>query len=132
MVALQDETYILFTTFRRDGTPVPTPVWVVPLDEGRLGFTTSSSSGKAKRLAHTPEVTVQPCNGRGRPRAGTEVVEATAEMVTGERLDEIVRGLRAKYGIQTRLVKLGHKVADLVRRRSSAGDCGVVITLTSV
>ena len=45
-MALADEKYILLTTFRRDGTPVPTPVWVVSLDEGKLGFWTSSGSGK--------------------------------------------------------------------------------------
>jgi len=52
-VTLADEKYVLLTTFRRDSTPVTTPVWVVPLDDGKLAFLTSSGSGKAKRLAHT-------------------------------------------------------------------------------
>ncbi|MGP0108790.1 MAG: pyridoxamine 5'-phosphate oxidase family protein [Acidimicrobiales bacterium] len=64
-MALDEQEYILLTTFRRDRTPVATPVWVVPLEDGRLGFWTSSGSTKAKRLAHTGRVTVQPCDVRG-------------------------------------------------------------------
>ena len=53
-MSIADEKYIALTTFRRDGTPVSTPVWIVALDEpGTAGFWTSSGSGKAKRIAHT-------------------------------------------------------------------------------
>ena len=57
---LTDEQSVLLTTFRKVGTPVPTPVWIVELDDGRVGFSTSSGSGKVKRLAHTTRVTLQP------------------------------------------------------------------------
>jgi PPOX class probable F420-dependent enzyme len=53
-----EERCLLLTTFRRNGTPVATPVWVVALDDATAGFYTSSGSGKAKRLAHTSRVTV--------------------------------------------------------------------------
>ena len=95
-MALDDEKYILLTTFRRDGTPVATPVWVVGLDGGRLGFWTSSGSGKAKRLAHTERVTVSPCDARGRVRANAGVVDATARLVTGSELEEIRKRVVAK------------------------------------
>ncbi|MGI8777878.1 MAG: PPOX class F420-dependent oxidoreductase [Acidimicrobiales bacterium] len=70
-MGLGDEKYLLLTTFRRNGDPVPTPVWVVALDDGDIGFWTGSGSGKVKRLAHTARVTVQPCNARGQVREGT-------------------------------------------------------------
>ena len=57
-MSLADEKYIALTTFKRDGTPVTTPVWAAALDGGKIGFWTSSASGKAKRLAHTSKVTV--------------------------------------------------------------------------
>ncbi len=41
-MSLGDEKYILLTTFRRDGTPVSSPVWAVPLDQAKFGFWTSS------------------------------------------------------------------------------------------
>lgn len=57
--------YVSLTTFRRDGTPVATPVWIVRHDDG-WACTTGSKSGKVKRLRHTPRVEVSPCDARGR------------------------------------------------------------------
>jgi PPOX class probable F420-dependent enzyme len=131
-VALGDEKYILLTTFRRDGTPVATPVWAVKLDEGRVGFWTSSGSGKAKRLAHTARVTVTPCDARGRPKAGSAMVEATARVVTGSELEEIRRRIISKYGVMTKFTKLLGTLAGILRgKRIPYGDRGVVITPTS-
>lgn len=31
------ERYVSLTTYRSDGSAVATPVWVAPLDDGRLG-----------------------------------------------------------------------------------------------
>ena len=130
-MALDDEKYILLTTFRRDRTPVATPVWVVGLDGGRLGFWTSSGSGKAKRLAHTERVTVSPCDARGRVRANAGVVDATARLVTGSELEEIRQRVVAKYGVMTKFTKLlGTLIGILRGKRIPYGDRGVVITPT--
>jgi PPOX class probable F420-dependent enzyme len=131
-VALSDEKYILLTTFRRDGTPVATPVWVVKLDGERIGFWTSSGSGKAKRLAHTERVTVTPCDARGRVRAGAATVDATARVVTGSELEEIRRRIVSKYGLMTKFTKLLATIAGTLRgKRIPYGDRGVVITHAS-
>jgi PPOX class probable F420-dependent enzyme len=131
-VALSDEKYILLTTFRRDGTPVATPVWVVNLDDERIGFWTSSGSGKAKRLAHTERVTVTPCDARGRVRAGAATVDATARVVTGSELEEIRRRIVSKYGLMTKFTKLLATIAGTLRgKRIPYGDRGVVITPAS-
>lgn len=130
-MALSDETYILFTTFRRDGTPVGTPVWVVPFEGESVAFWTSSGSGKAKRLAHTSRVTVQPCDARGRVRAGTEPVEATARLVDGTELEAVKERVVAKYGIQTRITKVLGTIGGIVKRnRIPYGDRGVIVTPT--
>ncbi len=129
-MTLGDSKYILFTTFKRDGTPVSTPTWIVPLGDGTYGFWTSSGSGKAKRLAHTPTVTVQPCDGRGKVVEGSIVVDATAELVTGDRLDEITTKVKAKYGFITHITKLLGSIGGVVKRnRIPYGDRGVVITV---
>ncbi len=101
-MGLSDEKYILLTTFKRNGTAVPTPVWAVPLDGGKIGFWTSSGSGKAKRLAHTSTVTVQPCNARGNVTDGTQPTDATAVLVEGAELAEIRRKVVDKYGFMTK------------------------------
>ena len=127
-----DEKYILLTTFRRDGTAVPTPVWVVPLADGRLGLWTSSASGKAKRLAHTSRVTVQACDARGRVKPATAPVDATARVVTGAEYSDIHDKVKAKYGIMTSFTKFLGKVGGLFKgKQVPYGDCGVVITLAA-
>jgi PPOX class probable F420-dependent enzyme len=129
---LRDEKYMLLTTFRRDGTPVATPVWVVGLEDGQVGFWTSSGSGKAKRLAHTSRVTVTPCDGRGRVKANAVVVEATARIVAGREFDTIRERVLAKYGVMTKVTKLLGTVAGVVRRkRIPYGDIGVIVAPNS-
>ena len=128
---LADEKYLLLTTFKRDGNPVATPVWAARLDDGSIGFWTSSGSGKAKRLAHTPRVTVQPCDARGRVRAGTSVTDGTARLVSGADLDAIHAKIVAKYGFMTKVTKLLNTIGGtLKRKRIPYGDRGVVIITT--
>jgi hypothetical protein len=129
-VALADEKYMLLTTFRRDGTPVSTPVWVVALDGEEVGFWTSSGSGKAKRLAHTARVTVQPSDGRGRVKQGSVAVEGTARLVTGDELDAIRERVIAKYGFMTKVTKALATIWGTLRgKRIPYGDRGVVISV---
>jgi PPOX class probable F420-dependent enzyme len=130
-MSLADEKYLLLTTFRKTGEAVPTPVWIAQLDDGKMGHYTSSGSGKAKRLAHTSRVTVQPCNARGHVKDGTEPVDATAELVTGAELEEITRKIKEKYGFFTNVTKLLGTIGGIVKRnRIPYADRGVVITLT--
>src|SRR5271154_2765107 len=114
-MALTSEKYVLFTTFRRDGTPVATPVWVVELDTNSFGFWTSSESGKAKRLAHTSRVTVQPCNARGVPRPGTSASEANAKLVEGAEFEQIQAKVVAKYGMMTKFTKLLNTIGGTLK-----------------
>jgi len=128
-MALVDERYMSLRTFRRDGTPVATPVWVTPFGEGSVAFWTSSGSGKAKRLAHTSRVTVQPSDARGRVKPGTDPIEATARVVEGEELEEIRRQVKAKYGFQTKITKaLGTLYGIVKGKRMPYGDRGVIVT----
>jgi uncharacterized protein len=129
-MGLENEKYIAFTSYKRDGQPVTTPVWCVPLDDGKLGFWTSSSSGKAKRLAHTSRVQVQPSDARGNPKPGTSAKDATAVLVTGPELEGIRAKVNAKYGFMVAVSKFGNKIGELVKRKKQPyGDRGVVITL---
>jgi len=131
-MAIADEKFMSFTTYRRDGRPVATPVWWVELGDGQYGFWTSSTSGKAKRLAHTARVTVQPSNRRGVVKPGSEPLEGTARVVTGAALEPIREKVVAKYGFQTKLTKPIVTVVSTLRgKRSPYGDAGVIVTLES-
>ncbi len=109
LAQLARSTYVLLTTFRRTGEAVGTPVWIVG-DNDRLLVTTGAAAGKVKRLAHTPRVTLQPCDMRGRVKEDAPVVEATAVVddspETREALDA---ALLKKYGLQYRLIRSREK-----------------------
>jgi uncharacterized protein len=122
-VALADEKYVSFTTYRRNGTPVATPVWWVsiggPDGSERFGFWSSSSSGKVKRLRNDPKVLVQPSDGRGQVRSGTSPAGATAHLVTeGADFDAITAAVKAKYGVLTSITRFLAKANGLIKRRT--------------
>jgi len=131
-MALGDEKYALFTTYRRSGDAVSSPVWLAPLDNGSLGFWTSSGSGKAKRLRHTSKVTLQPSDARGKVKPGSAVSTGTAVLVGAESPEyaEVKRKIVAKYGFMTKLTKLLGTIGGIIKRnRIPYGDTAVIITL---
>ena len=130
-MALSDEKYIRVTTFKKDGTAVSTPTWVVELGDGKIGFYTSSTSGKAKRLRNDAKVVVQPSDSRGRAKPDTSPVEGTAAVVTGAERDAVYEKVVAKYGFMTKVTRLLAKVGGVVKRKEQPyADCAVVVTIT--
>jgi PPOX class probable F420-dependent enzyme len=129
-MALSDEKYIRVTTFKKDGTEVSTPTWVVALEDGRIGFYTSSTSGKAKRLKNNPNVIVQPSDSRGRAKPDTLPVTGTAVVVAGPERDTIYQKVVAKYGFMTKVTRFLAKVGGFFKRKDQPyADRGVVVTL---
>jgi uncharacterized protein len=63
----RDSKAVLLTTFRRDGTPVATPIWFY-VEGDRLFTTTHSAAAKLKRLAHTEGVELAVCTQSGKVR----------------------------------------------------------------
>ena len=66
--SLKGSKYALLVTFRRDGTPVPSPVWLAVDAQGRAYVHTEGSTGKVKRIRANPEVLVTMSNLRGKPK----------------------------------------------------------------
>ena len=118
-MALSDEKYIRVTTFKKDGTEVSTPTWVVALEDGKVGFYTSSTSGKVKRLRNDPNVVVQPSDGRGRAKPDTPQLKGTAVVVTGSERDTIYEKVVAKYGLMTKVTACWPRSAGSSSARSS-------------
>jgi uncharacterized protein len=115
-IGLGRQRYVSVVTFRRDGSPVPTPVWVVA-DAGRLYVWTGAKTGKAKRARANPEVTVAPCTARGTVTG--PAVAARAAIVALDQRPGVWPAFAAKYGIQLRAVQLAGQVERLVRRRAA-------------
>jgi uncharacterized protein len=86
----------LLVTYRRDGTPVPTPVWAAEAG-GRLYVRTERTAGKVKRLRNDPRLLVAPCTVRGKPLGAP--FEATARVLPGVEEEVAERALATRYGL---------------------------------
>jgi uncharacterized protein len=130
VVELAGEKYVSLTTFKRDGGSSAKPVWIAGLGDGRLGFTTDTSSLKVRRIRHDGRVRLQPCDMRGNVRAGSSPIDATA-IVVDERDADGVRvrdAIAAKYGWQYRLITMVGRVQARFGRDAHAGGSAIVIT----
>lgn len=109
--------YISLTTFRKDGTPVATPVWLVS-EGGYLQVLTKATTGKVKRLRNNSRVTLAPCDARGGLQG--DPVDATATIIEDPELVARTEQLiRSRYGVAAALMHL----LDRVRRQ---GDYAVL------
>ncbi|MFJ4833503.1 PPOX class F420-dependent oxidoreductase [Streptomyces sp. NPDC088747] len=115
--------YLLVTSYRKNGTGVATPVWVVR-DGEALGVWTVVDSWKVKRIRNRADVMVGPCDVRG--NATGEPVPATAEILDAAETARYRKLLARKYGITGRLVLLGSRL-----RRGANGTIGIRVTPTA-
>ena len=76
-----DQKYINLETYKKDGTPIKTPVWFV-IDNGLIYVITRDSTGKVKRLRNNCDDRIVSCSFKGEPK--DEWVKAKAENITGD------------------------------------------------
>lgn len=124
---LDAATYVSLTTFRRDGTPVASPVWTVQHDGG-WACTTGSDSGKVKRLRHTDRIEVAPCDARGRVADDAPRFTGTGRIVSEEAEYRAIRAaVLRKYWVLGRLLAVWGAIGK--RFGSSAGEGAVAWTI---
>ena len=95
-----DQKYINLETYKKDGTPVRTPVWFV-IDKDLIYVITRDSTGKVKRLKNNQDVRIVSCSFKGEPK--NEWVKGKTEMITGEEADKAIKLRKKKYGMFARL-----------------------------
>ncbi|WP_330180957.1 PPOX class F420-dependent oxidoreductase [Nocardia sp. NBC_01503] len=105
---LAQAKYALLTTYKKDGTPASTPVWIAP-DGEQLVVWTNPKTWKVKRIRRNPSVTVQICDNRGRPRAD-EVLPGSARILDAAGTEHVRAVVSAKYGLLGTLAIRGHKL----------------------
>lgn len=125
---IASEKYVAFTTYKKDGTAKSLPVWIADLGDDKVGFTTSSSSYKVKRLANNSKVLLQPSDSKGAITAGSDEISGTAVAVTGAEFDRLSGAVKKKYGFQYSAMAVIGKAAKLIGKGSGT-DTAVVITL---
>jgi PPOX class probable F420-dependent enzyme len=95
--------YISLTTFRKDGSPVATPVWLARSGD-QIIVITDPNSGKAKRLRNNPAVLVSPCDMRGRVKADAISVPGSVEFQDDARTRQSLEMISRKYGLMGRII----------------------------
>ncbi len=122
--ALARETYLSLTTFRRNGTPVATPVWVVSDDGARLLVHTDATSGKVKRLRNNSRVRVGACSSSGAVHGPLFDGEATLL----EDVSLVDHLISRKYGAMARVIGVVKSVQRLIARRPATPSVAIAIT----
>jgi PPOX class probable F420-dependent enzyme len=101
---------VILTSYKRDRTPVATPVSVAIRDE-RVFFRTYDKAWKVKRLRRDPRIELTPSTFRGKPR-GTSL-PASARLLQAESDIALARHALAKRHrfLQALAVPLTHRLA---------------------
>lgn len=116
--------YLSLTTFRKDGTAVATPVWLVR-DGDVLRVITQADSGKAKRIRNDARVRLAPCDARGNVKG--ESVDAVATLEDAEQTAVTASMIEKRYGLLGRVLMWRNRRA--ARKPGAAGPVGVEIRL---
>lgn len=115
--------YVLLTTFKKDGSGVPTPLWAA-MDGDRMLMWTVTDSWKVKRIRRTDRVTVAACDVRGHPKGPQ--IDATAAVLDDAGTDRAREVIARKYGILGWITVKGSLI-----RRGRKGTVGLAVTAPS-
>jgi uncharacterized protein len=99
---------ILLTTYKKDGTPVPTPVSIA-FDGERAFFRSYDKAGKTKRLRRNPGVQAAPATLRGQPVG--PAIRARAILLDDAQARVAARALARRHRVlQAILVPAAHRM----------------------
>ena len=126
---LESAKYVSFVTYKKDGTPIAAPVWVVPF-QGGYAFTTDPDSFKIKRLRNDARATLTVCNARGKITDGAVVHVGAAVVLDEDDAKDVARLISKKYVIGTKLLGVYSLLKKLKGSGSTAGDAAIKVTLS--
>jgi len=105
---LRQTKTILLTTYKRDGTPVGTPVSIA-FDDDRAFFRTWHTAHKTRRLRNNPDVEASPSTLKGEPTGPP--IRARARLLEGREARVAAKALARRHRLlQAVVVPLGHRV----------------------
>ena len=126
---LDTAKYVSFVTYKKDGSPVATPVWVVPF-EGGYAFTTEPNAFKVKRLRNDARATLTVCNMRGAIAEGATVHTGAAVVLNESNAQRVDALIRRKYFIGYRMIGVFALLKKIAGKGSTAGDAAIKVTLS--
>jgi PPOX class probable F420-dependent enzyme len=126
---LDTAKYVSFVTYKKDGAPVATPVWVVPF-EGGYAFTTAPDAFKVKRLRNDARATLTVCDMRGKTAEGAIVHTGATVMLNEADTQRVDALIRKKYSIGHRMLGVLSVLKKIAGKGTTAGDAAIKVTLT--
>jgi uncharacterized protein len=122
--------YLSLTTYRRDGSPVSTPVWFVE-EDGRLFVVTGADSYKAKRLRRNPACMVAPCSARGVAKG--DAIPARVEFLPEPEHGRVDHLMARKYRVDRVLILPVYRLVTRLRGNAvDASRSGAYLAITPV
>ncbi|MFN5601484.1 MAG: PPOX class F420-dependent oxidoreductase [Acidimicrobiaceae bacterium] len=125
---LDSAKYVSFVTYKKDGTPVATPVWIVPFDGG-YAFTTEPDAYKVRRIRHDARATLTVCNMSGKISEGAITHIGSAVVLSDDDAKKVTKLIEKKYSIGTKLLGVMSLVKKLLGKGTTAGDGAIKVTL---
>ena len=99
-----DQKYLSLETYKRDNTPIQTPVWFV-IDNDQLYITTKETTGKVKRLRNNQNARIAVCSMKGDIKSNW--VDVGLEKIPEESdVEKIIKLRKKKYGFSARLISM--------------------------
>ena len=99
-----DQKYLSLETYKRDNTPIQTPVWFV-IDNDQLYITTKETTGKVKRLRNNQNARIAVCSMKGDIKSNW--VDVGLEKISEESdVEKIIKLRKKKYGFSARLISM--------------------------
>lgn len=125
---LDDAHYVSFVSYKKNGSPVATPVWIVPFDGG-YAFTTHVEAYKIRRIRNDARVTLSICDRRGKVPADAKVYLGSAVILDSDEAKKVEHLINKKYWIGTKLLNVFYAMKKIVGKNTSEGDAAIKVTL---
>jgi PPOX class probable F420-dependent enzyme len=125
---IDNARYVSFVSYKKDGTTVATPVWIVPFDGG-YAFITASEAFKTRRIRNDARATLAICDMRGKVPQDAKVYLGSAVVLDAHETEKVVALIDSKYWIGTKLLTVMSLIKKIVGKRSSPDDAAIKVTL---
>ena len=121
LLEFADKEYINLITFRKDNTPVQTPVWLSSLEDC-LVVTTNLNAGKVKRIRNNGLATIYVTNQSGSEKL-SEAIDVKASIIDNEKEKQLgIKSIQKKYGPMAKVFMRGPDEVRAIIKLEEKGE----------
>tara|TARA_B100000700_G_scaffold6090_1_gene6479 strand:+ start:86 stop:454 length:369 start_codon:yes stop_codon:yes gene_type:complete len=106
IIDFKDAEYINLITYKKDNTPVTTPVWVA-YHADSLVITSSMNAGKVKRIKNNGKVSIYITNQTGTKKMSESLGLKGSLVIDPVRKAEAISSIKKKYGLISNMFMRG-------------------------